>query len=54
MEDYLDKFQFLISEADYTDLNIIVVKFYYRLKSAIQNQIAILLVERLDNTDIST
>ena len=53
IKDYLNKFQSLILEANYTDLYIIVIKFYYKLRSAIQNQIVILLIERLDDTNYS-
>jgi len=52
-EDYLDKFQSLISEASYIDLYTIVVKFYYglQIQTAIQNQIVILLVRRPKDTN---
>ena len=35
IENYSDKFQSLISEANYTNLCTIVVKFYYSLQTAI-------------------
>ena len=50
-EDYLDKFQSLISEASYIDPYTIVVKFHYGLQTAIQNQIVTLLAERPKDTN---
>jgi len=51
VEEYLDKFQTLISEASYTDFQTIVVKFHYRLRITIQNQIATLLVDHSEDTN---
>jgi len=42
MENYLDKFYMLISEACYTNLYIIVIKFHYSFQTAVQNQITTL------------
>ena len=53
VEDYLDEFQILILEANYTNLYTTVIKFYYRLQTIIQNQIAILLVEKPEDIDPS-
>jgi len=50
-EDYLDKFQSLISEASYIDPYTIVVKFYCGLQTVIQNQIVTLLVRRPKDTN---
>lgn len=47
IEDYLDEFQTLISEASYTNSYTIIIKFYYKLWMAVYNQITILLVKRL-------
>ena len=47
IEDYLDEFQTLISEASYTNSYTIIIKFYYKLWIAVYNQITILLVKRL-------
>ena len=54
VKDYLDKFQSLISEASYTDLCIIVVKFYRDHYTTIQNWIIILLVDSPDDIDLVT
>jgi len=40
VDDYLDSFQALVSDADYTDPQILVVKFRRGLRLDIQNQIA--------------
>jgi hypothetical protein len=40
VDDYLDEFKHLVSEAGYKDSKTIVVKFHHGLKPAIQNQIA--------------
>jgi len=47
IEDYLDEFQTLISEASCTNSYTIIIKFYYKLWMAFYNQITILLVKRL-------
>ena len=47
IEDYLDEFQTLISEASYTNSYTIIIKFYYKPWMAVYNQITILLVKRL-------
>jgi len=51
VEYYLNKFQSLILEANYTDLYTIVVKFYKGLQTIIQNQIVILLVDKPKDTN---
>ena len=53
IKDYLDKFCILISEACYTDLYTIVVKFHYSLQTSIQNQIATLPVSKPEGVDPS-
>jgi len=40
VDDYLDNFQTLVSDAGYTDPRTLVVKFRRGLKLGIQNQIA--------------
>ena len=40
VDDYLDNFQALVSDAGYTDPRILVVKFWQGLRLEIQNQIA--------------
>jgi len=40
MDEYLNEFQDLITEANYSDLKTIVVKFYQGLDTQIQNAIA--------------
>ena len=40
VDDYLDNFQALVSDAGYTDPQMLVVKFQQGLKIGIQNQIA--------------
>ena len=42
VDDYLDKFMELVAEAGYTDLKIIVVKFWKGLDPQIQNTIAMM------------
>ena len=54
VEEYLDELQFLILEANYTNLHTIAVKFYRGIHTTIQNQIMILLVSRPDDTDLMT
>ena len=53
IEDYLDEFQTLISNANYTDSCTIVVKFRRDLQTTIQNQITTLLVECLKDIDLT-
>lgn len=48
---YLDKFQSLILEVNYTNLCTLVVKFCQGLYNTIQNQIMTLSIDRLDNID---
>jgi len=50
VENYLDKFQTLMLEANYTNSCTIEVKFCYRLKIVIQNQITTLPIERPKDT----
>ena len=40
VDDYLDNFQALVSDAGYTDPQMLVVKFWQGLRLGIQNQIA--------------
>jgi len=51
VDDYLDNFQTLVSDAGYTDPQTLVVKFRRGLKLGIQNQIAIMPYRRPANTD---
>jgi len=51
VDDYLDNFQTLVSDAGYTDLRTLVVKFRRGLKLGIQNQIATMPYGRPANTD---
>ena len=51
VDDYLDNFQTLVSNAGYTDLRTLVVKFRRGLKLGIQNQIATMLYGRPADTD---
>lgn len=51
VEECLDLFQTLISEASYTDFQTIVVKFHYRLRITIQNQIVTLPVGHPEDTN---
>jgi len=53
IEDYLDEFQTLISNTNYTDSCTIVVKFRRDLQTTIQNQITALLVECLKDIDLT-
>lgn len=53
VEEYLNSFQTLISEASYTDFQTIVVKFHYRLRITIQNQIVTLPVGHPEDTNPS-
>jgi len=51
VDDYLDGFQALVSDAGYTDPQTLVVKFRRGLRLGIQNQIATMPYERLTDTD---
>ena len=51
MDDYLDNFQALVSDAGYTDPQTLVVKFRQGLRLGIQNQIATMPYGRLADTD---
>ena len=53
IEDYLDEFQILIFNANYTDPCTIVVKFRRDLQTIIQNQITALLVECPKDIDLT-
>ena len=52
VNDYLDSFLTLISDARYTDLQTLVVKFCQGLKSNIQGQIATMPFGQPANTDL--
>ena len=54
MDDYLDSFQTLISDAGYIDPWTLVVKFQCSLRLGIQNQIATIPYGRLADTDPNT
>ena len=51
VDDYLDSFWTLVSDAGYTDPRTLVVKFQQGLKLGIQNQIATIPYERPADTD---
>jgi len=51
VDDYLDSFQTLVSDAGYTDPRTLVVKFRRGLKLGIQNQIATMPYGRPADTD---
>ena len=51
MDDYLDNFQALVSDAGYTDPWTLVVKFRRGLRLGIQNQIATMLYGQPADTD---
>jgi len=51
VDDYLDNFQALVSNAGYMDLQTLVVKFQQGLRLGIQNQIATMPYGRPTNTD---
>lgn len=51
VNDYLDAFQSLVSDAGYTDPRTLVVKFRHGLRSMIQNQIATMPMGHPRNTD---
>jgi len=52
VDNYLDSFLTLVSDARYTDLQTLVVKFCWGLKSNIQGQIATMLFGRPANTNL--
>ena len=54
MDNYLDSFQALVSDADYTDPQTLVVKFRQGLRLGIQNQIATMPYGRPADTDPNT
>jgi len=51
VDDYLDNFQALVSNAGYMDPQTLVVKFQQGLRLGIQNQIATMSYRRPANTD---
>jgi len=51
VDDYLDNFQTLVSDAGYTDPQTLVVKFRRGLRLGIQNQIATMPYGRPADTD---
>ena len=51
VDDYLDSFQALVSDAGYTDPQTLVVKFRRGLRLGIQNQIATMPYRQLADTD---
>jgi len=51
VDDYLDNFQALVSDAGYTDPRTLVVKFRRGLRIEIQNQIATMPYRRPADTD---
>jgi len=54
VDNYLDNFQALVSDAGYTDLWTLVVKFWRGLRLGIQNQIATMPYRQLTDTDPDT
>jgi len=54
VDDYLDSFQALVSDTDYTDPWTLVVKFRRGLRLGIQNQIATMPYRRPADTDPDT
>jgi len=54
VDDYLDNFQALVFNAEYTDLWILVVKFQWGLRLGIQNQIATMPYRQPTDTDPDT
>ena len=54
VDDYLDNFQALVSDAGYTDLWVLVVKFWQGLRLGIQNQITTMPYGRPADTDPDT
>jgi len=54
VEDYLDTFLTLVSDAGYTDPQTLVVKFHQGLKSNIQGQITTMPFGRPADTDLET
>ena len=51
VDDYLDNFQALVSDAGYMDSQMLVVKFRCGLRLGIQNQIATMPYRRLADTN---
>jgi len=51
VDDYLNSFQALVSDASYTDPQTLVVKFQRDLRLGIQNQIATMPYEQSANTN---
>ena len=54
VDDYLNKFTDLITNAGYTDLKTIVVKFQRGLNPQIQDAIATMAYRRLSNTSLDS
>jgi len=54
VDDYLDNFQALVSDAGYMDPRTLVVKFRRGLRLGIQNQIATMLYRRPTDTNPNT
>jgi len=54
VDNYLDNFQALVSDIDYTDPQMLVVKFRRGLRIGIQNQITTIPYGRPANTDPDT
>jgi len=54
VDDYLDSFLTLVSDAGYTDPWTLVVKFHRGLKMNIQSQIATMPFGRSADTDLET
>ena len=54
VDNYLDNFQALVSDAEYTDSQILVVKFRRGLRLGIQNQITTMPYGRPANTNPDT
>ena len=54
VDDYLDSFLTLVSNARYTDPQTLVVKFHWGLKSNIQGQITTMPFRQPADTDLET
>ena len=52
VDDYLDSFLILASDARYTDPRTLVVKFHHRLKLNVQSQIATMPFRQPADTDL--
>jgi len=52
VDNYLDSFLILASDAGYIDLRTLVVKFCHRLKLNVQSQITTMPFKRPANTDL--